>query len=275
MLALAVVSGIRLERLVDDQPSYEELLYLPNGRHLQVASLGQSALLADVVYLWAIQYYSDYRREDRYRYVEHVFGDVIAELDPQYIDAYWLGALILSVEARDLEAALRLLDKGHASNPDNWILPYLAGWECHSFGQYERASRYFKIAEEAPGAPPVVSRLAAGMVRLAGDLRAAVALWQEVLDNPGSDAESIAVAERQIRDLTIRADIRDLERAIGRFREENGRLPVNLDELRRRTDTGSGSYLEAVPLDPDGHEYRYDPKTGAVSSQAAGILGDA
>jgi len=47
----------------------KDLLYLPNGKYLRVLSLGQAPVVADVVYLWAIQYYSDYDRADRYRYV--------------------------------------------------------------------------------------------------------------------------------------------------------------------------------------------------------------
>ena len=38
------------------------------------ASLGQAQVMADLLYLWAIQYYSSYDREDRGRYVEHLFG---------------------------------------------------------------------------------------------------------------------------------------------------------------------------------------------------------
>ena len=35
----------------------------------------------------------------------------------------------MSVEARDTDMALGLLDKGIAANPRDWLLPYLAGWE--------------------------------------------------------------------------------------------------------------------------------------------------
>ena len=112
----------------------KDLLYMPNGKYLKAISLGHAPLLADFVYLWAIQYYSDYTQADRYRYVEHVFGDVIAELDPGYIDPYWLGAVILTTEGKDEEAGLRLLDRGFEKNPSAWILPFLAGWECERFG---------------------------------------------------------------------------------------------------------------------------------------------
>ena len=75
----------------------QQLLYLPSGQYLRVASLGHPSVVADFVYLWAIQYYSNYEREDRFRYVEHIFGSVIPELDPRYMDTYSLGTLILTV----------------------------------------------------------------------------------------------------------------------------------------------------------------------------------
>lgn len=267
-LALQVVSGPWLARTTAGRDGEDALLYLPNGQHLQVLSLGRQALLADAIYLWAIQYYSNYEREDRYRYVRHVFGDVIAELDPQYIDPYWIGALILTTEARDLDAGLELLERGMAANPDEWILPYLAGWECYNFGAYERAQDYFDRAAVVPGAPPVVLRLRAGMVSKAGDLQGAIRMWREVLEDPRSDEASRAIARRRIRDLTVRADVEQLESVVARFRNRNGRPPRSLDELVR---TG---YLPFVPTDPDGRPYRLDPDSGRVASGAARLLGD-
>jgi tetratricopeptide (TPR) repeat protein len=257
---VASVSNARLDRLAEERIASEELLYLPNGKHLKLASMGQAPLIADALYLWAIQYYSNYQRADRFKYVEHVFGDVIAELDPHAIDTYWLGAMILSVEARDLEGALRLLEKGFSYNPDNWLLPYMAGWECHQYGQYGRATTYFQKAAMVPGAPMTVRRVRAGMTHKAGNLRESLRLWQEVADDPEADDHSIRVADARIRDLRVKADIRDLEYQIQRFRDDNGALPASLEELR-----GKG-YIRHVPLDPDGQEYAYDRETGAVSS---------
>ena len=114
LLVLAVSGAVsaraRLVAIDVSGQGSKDLLYMPNGKYLKAISLGHAPLVADFVYLWAIQYYSDYDRGDRYRYVEHVFGDVIGELDPGYTDPYWLGALILTTEAQDLEAGLRLLE---------------------------------------------------------------------------------------------------------------------------------------------------------------------
>lgn len=250
------------------EPGEQALLYLPNGKHLRLASLGHASLAADLVYLWAIQYYSNYERADRYRYVEHVFSEVIAELDPQYLDAYSLGALILIVEAGDLEAGLRVLEKGMAENPDEWLLPYLAGWECYRAGRYDRAAHYMDIAAANPEAPAVIRRNRAGFVAKAGDLRAAYGVWKELHDDPDSDERTRAVAERQMRSLHIKIDTADLKRAVEIFLAGRGRLPRSLEELAR---TG---VVSRVPLDPDGNPYLYDRQTGAVTSGAGSVLGD-
>jgi tetratricopeptide (TPR) repeat protein len=249
------------------QRQTKELLYLPNGVYLKAISLGHAPLVADFIYLWAIQYYSDYERVDRYRYVEHVFGDVIGQLDPAYTDPYWLGSVILTTEANDVEGGLRLLDKGFKNNPTVWILPYLAGWECDRVQQYDRAAEYFDRAAKAPGAPPDLFRMKAGMTALTGNLREAIARWKDVLDDPRNDEGAREIARRQIRTLAVRADTQDLDSAIAAFRQRNGRWPRVLLELV------SAGLMPALPQDPDGHAYEYDRATGKVSSAATRVLG--
>ena len=265
--AVTLASGRGLERLSAGRTTETSLLYLPNGQHLKLASLGQAPLLADLIYLWAIQYYSVYEREDRFRYVEHVFGNVIAELDPHYVDAYWMGALILIVEAHDVEAGLRLLDQGIDNNPADWVLPYLAGWESYHAGQPDRAERYFRRAQETPGAPVWVQRYRIGMAAKAGDLRRAVQMWLQVLDDPASDRRQRRIARRQLRHLKVRLDSEALEQLATKFRKQNGRNPQSLAELRAR------GYIRSLPRDPYGRDYSYDPTTGRVTAGEARILG--
>jgi tetratricopeptide (TPR) repeat protein len=264
---MAALSLRQLETVAATRNTEQELLYLPNGKYMKLASLGQAALLSDLVYLWAIQYYSNYNREDRFEFVEHVFSDVIAELDPHNVDPYWLGAMILSVEAHDDEAALKLLDKGFANNPDEWILPYLAGWTAHHAGMYKRASDYFDLAAGVPTAPPVVLRLRAGMIKRMGDVEEALALWTEVVEDPRCDEKSRRIAARQIRELTVRWQLKMLQDAVDRFRTQNGHNPRRLEDLV------NVHYISSLPIDPDGAEYLYDSRTGEVSSKAAQILG--
>ena len=267
LAAAAVSARAKLAALHDLRPREDALLYLPNGDFLRVASLGQRSLAASAVYLWAIQFYSDYERSDRYRFVEHVFRNVIARLDPHYIDPYWIGAMILSVEAQDLEAALRLLDDGFRANPEHWILPYLAAWECERAGQPVRAAAYFDRAAGVSGAPPQVLRLRAGMMTRAGDLAAARTRWFEVLDDPRSDESSRAIAQRQIRDLTIRIDLAAIDAAVERYVERHGAPPRRLEDLTR------AGVLREIPRDPDGEPYGFDPATGRATTRASRVLG--
>jgi tetratricopeptide (TPR) repeat protein len=270
LVVAAVGVGTSRARLADidaEGRGAKDLLYMPNGKYLKVVSLGHAPLVADLVYLWAIQYYSDYTQTDRYRFVEHVFGDVIAELDPAYIDPYWLGALILTTEGKDEEGGLRLLDRGFEKNPSAWILPYLAGWECDRFGRFDRAAAYFDRAANAPGAPPELFRLKAGMTARTGNLREAIARWRDVLSDPRNNAEAKAIATRQIRVLSVRADVQDLDAAIANYRTRFGAAPRGLTDLVR------AGILSAVPQDPDGNSYVYDPVDGKVSSPAARVLG--
>ena len=268
LLALTAVtwSSMRLERVGWEVGEGKELLLLPNGKHLKLASLGQAPLLADLIYLWAIQYYSEYEREDRFQYVEHIFGDVIAELDPHYVDAYWMGALILIVEARDVDRGLALLDQGIASNPDSWMLPFLAGWECYYAERYERAEAYFAAAERLPGAPTYIRRTRIGMTSAMGEYRRAYAMWLEVLRDPASDAATIDIAERQLRHLRIKIDIKEIQAWVGKFRFDNGRWPRALTELVVR------GYTDALPSDPLGRPYAYDPVSGVVAAQQDRVL---
>jgi tetratricopeptide (TPR) repeat protein len=265
-LAASAVGSDRLDRLASDRSGSEELLYLPNGKHLRVLSLGHASLTANAVYLWAIQYYAEYRPAARGDYVEHVFGNVIAELDPRFEDPYWLGSLILIVEQHDLEAGLRLLDKGLAANPSSWHFPYLAAWECRRAGDLQRAIRYFEKASRVPGAPPHVRRMRAGMVARAGDLAEALQAWTEILEDPDGDEASRAIAERQVRLLRVRADLAMLAGAVEAYRTARGRLPRVLGDLV------AAGILPAVPTDPDGNPYTYRPATGEVDSTAGRVL---
>jgi len=258
--ATVAVSSSRLEKARESTRLAAQVLYLPSGKYLQVASLGFSSLLADIIYIWSIQYYGNFDAEDRFQYLEHIYGNVISELDPHYIDPYLIGSIIMNVEAKDPEMSLRLLDKGAAANPGEWIFPFEAGFTCyHDLKDYPRAARYLDKAVAIPGVPNVVKRLHAEMFNKMGDKRSSLAYWREVLTQAEDDYVR-DIAGRHVHDLQIEVDVEALDAAIARYREARGANPPALSALVR------AGLIRRVPDDPDGNPYAYDPASGRVRS---------
>lgn len=252
LLATAVFARSRLERLGEDRIS-AELLYLPEGPYLRALSFGQEETLADLIYIWAIQYYSSF--EDvalRFEYLEKIFEGAITELDPRFLEVYLIGGLVMSLEAREPEMALALYDKGIAAVPDSWELPYWAGWECYNFGDYACARRYWAQASEMPDAPSTLLRLAAYALAKAGDPAAALAEYRRLAEQ-APDEKTERVAREWVARLETRLLLERLDRAIAEFRTQRGRCPRVLGELVR------AGVIDALPASPAGEPFRYDP----------------
>ena len=263
--ALASVSASQfwLERHPLPRDPAGSLLYLPNGRFLRVASMGYPTFLADLIYLWSIQYYGTYREADRFLFLDHVYGNVIARLDPRYVDPYLIGSLIMVVEKGDLESGLRLLEQGMEANPKEWILPYEAGFYAYDMGKdYTRAATYFERAMHIPGAPPSVWRLRAEMFNKKGDKVMSLQLWREVLES-ATDDRVTAIAANHVHDLTLDVDINLLQEGVSAYRQRQGRYPSSLVSLV------TDGLLRDIPTDPDGNPYQYDPQTGQVKALAS------
>jgi len=249
----------RLESSAQVRGDSDHLLYLPSGRLLKVLDLGYSEVLADLVYLWSIQYYGNYPGGVRYDYLLQIYDRVITELDPRFADAYVLGAAILSVEAHRPEDAIRLLDKGVRANPEDWMLPFEAGFVAyHDLHDYPRAAAYFATAIERPGVHPVVRRFHAEMFNRAGDRETSRRYWEEILRTADSDYLR-GVAARHVHDLTVEIDLAHLREAIAEFIRVHGSNPADLRDLVR------GGLLRVVPVDPDGRPYVYDRTTGSIA----------
>ena len=249
---------VRLDRLDAGQPAGDRLLYLPSGKLLRAWSLGHNETFADLIYLWSIQFYGYYQGVERYDKLLQIYDLVVTELDPRFRDAYLLGSLILALEARRPEDALHLLDKGIRKNPDDWMLPFEAGFIAFdSLQDYHRAADYFQISMERPDAHPAVRRFRAAMFDRMGDPRKSLDLWLEILATADSDYVR-SVAQKHVHDLTIDYHLEVLQDAVEGFRERVGSYPPNLRALV------SERLLRQIPVGPDGLPYGYDANTGEV-----------
>ena len=262
----AATAAARVERLREGSPPGYHLLYLPSGRSLRALTLGYEGLIADLIYIWSIQYYSNYQIQDRYDYLDQIYRRVIAELDPHFLDPYLVGSMIMSVEANRDDLAVKLLDAGMQNNPREWILPFQAGFICYNkLHDFACARDYFERAQAIPGAPAPARRLYAEMYNRLGDKRSSLKYWAEIHDTADSDYVR-QVSWMHVHDLRIEVDLEDLNALVQGYRESRGAPPADLGDLVR------AGLLDSVPLDPEGNPYRLSPATGQAISTSRRLL---
>lgn len=259
LISLALFSVLKTE--TDKVPRKKvpgsSIIYLPSGQYLKYATFGYSSLVADLIYLWAIQYYGSFDIPDRFNYLEHIFS-IIADLDPKYTDPYEVGALIAVYEAHDANLAFKILDMGLEKNPDLWIFPLQAGHIAQmNLKDYELARQYYKKAMEIPGAPPIAKRLYASSAYKTMDYQEAWATWREVYET-STEQWIKDIASNQLYRIKATVDTEALSSAVKQFKEKYGRFPADLNQLVR------ARLIREVPQDLEGHDYLYDPKTGEV-----------
>jgi len=262
LLFLSCAGIVSLKSAVERIPRKKipgaSIIYIPSGKYLKYATFGYSSLAADLIYIWAIQYYTTYTIVDRFQNLEHIFS-IIAELDPRYADPYEIGALIAVNEAKDLKLALKILDLGLAKNPDQWIFPFEAGHHAQRAGDYETARKYYEKTTKIPGAPEIAKRLYAASVFRTMDLKESWETWMEVYKT-AQDERTRKIAGKHLYQVKAASDTNLLQEAVRRFRDRYERPPASLEELI------SHGILSSLPKDLDGKDYIYDPETGEIQA---------
>lgn len=251
---------VQTDRVSRTRVPGSSIIYLPSGKYLKHFTFGYSSLVADIIYLWAIQYYGSYDIPDRFKYLEHIFS-IIAELDPRYTDPYEVGALIAVYDAHDPYLAFKILDMGLEKNPDQWIFPFQAGHIAQmQLKDFEKAREYYRKTMEIPGSPPIAKRLYANAAYRAMDYEEAWQMWKEVYETSKEDWVK-EIAYNHLYRVKSTVDTQALSEAAKKFKEKYGRFPSDLNQLVRV------GLIREVPKDLDGKDYVYDPKTGEVKPQ--------
>ena len=258
LLCAGIVSlKLAVERIPRKKIPGASIIYIPSGKYLKFATFGYSSLAADLVYIWAIQYYTTYTIVDRFQNLEHIFS-IIAELDPRFTDPYEIGALIAVNEAQDLDLAYKILDLGLAKNPDQWIFPFEAGHYAQRARDYETARKYYQKTMGIPGAPDIAKRLYAAAGFKVMDLEESWKTWLEIFET-AQDERTKNIAGKHLYQVKAAMDANILKEAVRRFRERYQRLPAELVELVRF------GIVRSLPQDLDGKDYIYDSKTGEIT----------
>lgn len=135
---------------------------LPSAHSAQLVSLGFDRLAADYFWLRFVSYIGDVRARqlDRYALADR-YIDLITDLDPGFVQAYWFAAFVIGGDQRNPTRAAELIDYGVKQNPDNWYLPFIAGINQLLYRNDATAAvKYYRIASNYPGAPSWLARQA-------------------------------------------------------------------------------------------------------------------
>ncbi len=240
--------------------------WLPSGQVVRTVSLGQRLLLADLYWLSVVQYMGETLLAKAQRWEAlYPLADIVTDLDPRFGYAYQVAGSNLAGLARRYGEAERILLKGMQHLPDRWSLPFVHATNKFLYEQdWAEAARYARRAAEV-GNKPHLALLAANLSALANtddEYRAAVQFIDQMLTQTDTPELRVDLEVRRTRILTFQALAR-VERAIAAHRERTGELPALLTEL-------VPSELPALPADPSGGAFVYDPQTGAVQSTVVG-----
>jgi len=263
LLALSFAGlKLRIEAIPRPTVPGSSIIYIPSGKYLKMASFGYASLLADVIYIWAIQYYGNDAIQDRFTYFTHIFS-IISELDPRYVDPYEVGALIAIYDKRDTRLALTILDMGLAKNSDMWIFPLEAGHYAQMYiKDYELARAYYKKTMDIAGAPDIAKRLYAAASFKTSDLKTAWETWLDVYKT-ADDEQIKKIASNHLYEVKAAVDAAALKSALEQYRERFRRNAADLEELVR------AGLIAALPKDFDDKDYLYDPATGEIKTQVS------
>lgn len=271
-LAAAVVAlqVIRERRFPEREPA-QQILYVSSPAVLTRLALSYDAVVSDLYWVRAIQYYGGTRlsgtADKSYALLDPLL-DLTTSLDPNFNIAYEFGAFFLSEKKPGgpgrSDLAIRLLEKGMAARPDRFQYPYGIGFVHYRDGDYARAAEWFLRAAETSGARKQGERadiwlrpLAASTLASGGDTRSSRLMYEQLLE---SDAAWLRNdARRRLKQLDAIDQIADLERLTMAYARRFVDGPLTWDGLVR------DRVIPAVPTDPEGHPYVLNPWWGDVT----------
>lgn len=257
ILVVSMAASIVLMRNIDrlrPRDIVDDALYISSPKMVQRASLGFDGLMACIYWTRTVQYFGHrhYNRERSYNELAPLL-EITAALDPQMLPVYHFGASFLAPAppngAGQPERAIRLMQYGIQQNPDNWRLYYDLGFVYYTeLHDYRKAGEVFAQGSEIPGAHPFMKILAADMATHAQDFSTARLLWSAAYES-SKEANIRQNAIEHLRAIQVDEDVTNLQIAVNRFAQANGRIPGSLWEVV------AAEHWPGIPVDPDGIGY--------------------
>ncbi len=232
-------------------------LALPSGKTLRIFSFGNAELTADLLYIWSIQFFSNYNLLNSDEFIEDIFN-LITDISPRFKDPYLLGSTIMAIEMSDIDMAIKLLQKGSENMKDEWMFDFESGYYTSRYlKNYSLAEKYYKKASEKKGAPKFISRMLFHTIYMEGKLHESWKLWKNVLENAKTNIEKHS-AKLHLYQIKFELDKKKIKSAIEKFFNRYGFYPDDIYELVTL------GFIRAIPKDFKGNPYKYNSKKGTI-----------
>lgn len=259
--------GIQMtrDRVFPPRPPTADELYLTSGETARRLALSYKALLADLYWIRAVQYFGGTRlSESSAKSYDLLYPllDITTSLDPAFNIAYRFGAVFLSEGYPNgpgrPDQAVALLDKGFRHNPHRWQYLYDKAFVYHWwYRDPERASYWFAEAAKVPDSPEWMPGLAAYMLTQGGDRARSRLLWQQIYRT--ADHEYMRTnAEFRLRQLDAMDLLDRLNALLERYEQQTGQKATSWTPLITR------GWLRRMPADPSGTPFVIDAQGRAT-----------
>ena len=268
-LLISMAASILLVHRIDEirpRATIEDALFISSPKLIQRMSLGFDGLMACIYWTRTVQYFG-------HRHVLHAqtynelapLLEITTALDPHMIPAYQFGASFLAPRppngAGEPIRAIQLMQYGIQHNPDNWQLYYNLGFVYYTeLKDYQKAAAVFAQGSKIPNTHPFMKLLAAQMAEHADDYATARMLWTATYES-SNEWNIRQNALEHLRSIRVEQEVSQLQDAVTRFVQSNGRLPSSLWEV------AATEHLPGIPLDPDGHPYELSAEGQVLVSQ--------
>jgi hypothetical protein len=248
----------RIDATKQSEDSLQEDLVLRSPELVKKLSMGYDALLGDIYWTRAVQYYGQRIGDPHTKFdLLAPLLNIATTLDPKLLVAYRFGAIFLS-EPRALGAgrsdlAVDLVSKGIAANPDEWILNYDLGFLYYwRLKDYPKAAEAYADGGKKPHAPLILTLMAARVAQKGNDLETSRMIFLQLYES-SKDKNVRKLAMREVRALKAQEDEMHLDEVIQDYKKRFGRYPTSTKEMV------AAGMLPFEPADPIGIPYVIGP----------------
>ncbi|MGA8037137.1 MAG: hypothetical protein WA823_09965 [Candidatus Acidiferrales bacterium] len=272
LLFVALIAlQFRIDASVAKEAARQQELLLPSGKLLKQLSLGYDALLADIYWTRAVQYYGSNAGIAGVKFpLLWPLLDITTTLDPHLTPAYRFGSVFLSEEspvgAGEPKLALKLTEKGLAANPKDWQMNATIGFLYYWYlKDYQKSSQAYLEGAKNPLAPGWLAMMAAQVVLKANAIDTSKMIWSNIYNSTPNPAIRKS-ALQHLEGLQATQDIDALNQLAEKYRAANGHFPASMQAL---VDAG---LVRSTPVDPTGFPYVYDSDGAAHLNPNSEIL---